>query len=568
MEFYKTRLPDNFLLDITQIPGSKDDVCKQAIAHYRVFLNHPSPEVNQIAAAMVGNLTEYYEISHEGSTKFALAIPHLSDVANFMDSQNTPIMDIQSTARIKSLYSLYEKLLEECPNRLEENKPILTKGLAKDIIATRDVLYPRYQFANDPQAFYKSVYAAVLEFMDYIDELSQENPEYGLEPLSPEKQYEFQRPKRYTFSPDDVTIPEKDFIDYALEIKKVPQIYRALSSLPADFDEETILADIQAIQNGLSEDELYNLPLIKALKNQIKKESLITFRDNLEKKIFSSMQTEETQQMYKDYRNMTTEDFLYVYEKTLKPEFKDYISIISTIDDSMKKGLDPTQLAGLITGEKITRDALATEFELAALNQELNLETSIFQLNTLNTENFTQNYKQAKKIQHYASCSKDYMRYPKEVGYQSLHTIVKTPFGKYEKQFRTYEQHKYAETGPASHAETYKPYEKEGFHRLKVCTPLMPERNDDGDIITPIRLAPLSLNDAIKEYYHKDFKFFSGMSMEMFELSHPDDFDEAMLALSTSNDNLMTRILDTFKSLKVKLTPKQKALSTDDGEPR
>lgn len=570
MEFYRTELPNNFLLEITKIPGSKDEVCKKAIAHYRVFLSHPDPVIKQIAAAMVGNLTEYYDISHQGSQKFELAIPHLSDVANFMDSKNTPIMDIQSTARIKSFYSLYEKLLLECSNILEKNKPIPANGLTKDIIATRDVLYPRYQFAHDPQAFYKSVYGAVLEFMDYIDELSQENPEYGLEPLSPEKQYEFQRPKRYTFSPDDVIIPEKDFIDYALEIRKVPQIYRALSSLPDDFDEETILADIQAIQDGISQDELYNLPLIKALKNQIKKDSLITFRDNLEQKIFSIMPTEENQQMYEDYRNMSPEDFIYVYEKALRPEFKDYISIISTIDDSIKKGVEPTQLARIITGEKITRDALATEFELAAVNQECNLETSIFHLNTINIENFSEHYKQAKKIQHYAACSKDYMRYPKEVGYQSLHTIVNTPFGQYEKQFRTYEQHKYAENGPASHSQTYKPYEKENFHRLKVCTPLMPAKNDDGDIITPIQLAPLSLNDAIKEYYHKDFKFFSGMPMEMFELAHPDDFDEAMLALSASNDKLISRIKNTFKSWKNTFTPKSKALSapTDNGEQR
>lgn len=569
MEFYKAELPRNFLLEITKIPGSKDEVCKKAIAHYKLYATYPDPSISKIAEAMVGNLTEYYDISHQGSHKFELAIPHLSDVANFMDSKNTPIMDIQSTARIKSFYSLYEKLLLECSNKLEKNKDIPTKGLAKDIIATRDVLYPRYQFKNDPQAFYKSVYGAVLEFMDYIDELSQENPEYGLEPLTPEKQYEFQRPKRYTFSQDDVTIPEKDFIDYALEIKKVPQIYRILSSLPDDFDQEKILTDIQKIQNAISEDEIHDLPLVKALKNQIKKESLITFRDNLEKKIFSSI---TTKQMYDDYRNMSPEDFIYVYEKALKPEFKDYISIISTIDDSMKKGVEPTQLAAIITGEKITRDALATEFELAALNQECYLETSIFHLNTLDIQNFAQNYKQAKKIQHYAACSKDYMRYPKEVGYQSLHTIVNTPFGQYEKQFRTYEQHKYAENGPASHSQTYKPYEKENFHRLKVCTPLMPARNDDDDIITPIQLAPLSLNDAIKEYYHKDFKFFSGMSMEMFELAHPDDFDEAMLALSEQNDNLMTRIRNTFRFLKDRLTPRQKALiappTTDNGDQR
>lgn len=567
MEFYKTELPSNFLLEITKIPGSKDEVCKQTIAHYRIFQTYPDPIINQIAAAMVGNLIEYYEISHQGSKKFELAMPHLSDVANFMDSKNTPIMDIQSTARIKSFYSVYEKLLLECSNKLEQNKPIPEKGLAKDIIATRDVLYPRYQFKNDPQAFYKSVYGAVLEFMEYIDKLSQDNPDYGLEPLSSEKQYEFQRPKRYTFLSDEVIIPQKDFIDYALEIKKVPHIYRALASLSTDIDKATMLSNIQQMQGEISSEELYNLPLVKALKKEIKRNSLINFRDNLEKKIFDSMPNE---QMYKDYKNMSTEDFIYIHEKSLKPEFKDYISIISTIDNSMKTGVDINQLASVIKGEKITKEALASEFELAAINQELNLENSLTQFTALDTANFSKNLEQAKKIQYYASCSKDYMRYPKEIGYQSLHTIVKTPFGRYEKQFRTYEQHKFAENGPASHSQTYKPYEKENFHRLKVCTPLMPARNDEGDIILPICLAPLSLNDAIKEYYHKDFKFFSGMSMEMFELSHPDDFDEAMLALSEPNDKLITRIKNTFKVLRSKLAPKPKTLSTptDNGEQR
>lgn len=567
MEFCKTKLPINFLLEITKIPGSKDEVCKQAIAHYRIFQTHPDPIISQIASAMVGNLTEYYEISHQGSKKIELAIPHLSDVANFMNSKNTPIMDIQSTARIKSFYSVYEKLLLECSKKLEQNKPIPARGLAKDIIATRDVLYPRYQFKNDPQAFYKSVYGAVLEFMEYIENLSQSNPDYGLEPLTPEKQYEFQRPKRYTFSSDEVIFPPKDFIDYALEIKRVPHIYRDLASLSTDIDKATMLSNIQQIQGEISSEELYNLPLVKALKKEIKRNSLINFRDNLEKKIFDSMPNE---QMYKDYKNMSTEDYIYIHEKTLKPEFKDYISIISTIDNSMKTGVDINQLASVIKGEKITKEALASEFELTAINQELNLENSLTQFNTLDIANFSKNLEQAKKIQYYASCSKDYMKYPKEVGYQSLHTIVKTPFGKYEKQFRTRKQNKYAETGPASHSATYKPYEKENFHRLKVCTPLMPERNDKGDIIMPIRLAPLNLNDAIKEYYQNDFKFFSGMSMEMFKLLHPDDFDEAMLALSEPDDNLISRIKNTFKSLKEKLAPKQKVLSTptDNGEQR
>ena len=61
------------------------------------------------------------------------------------------------------------------------------------------------------------------------------------------------------------------------------------------------------------------------------------------------------------------------------------------------------------------------------------------------------------------------MRNPKEALYQSLHMAVKTPFGFYEKQFRTESQHNVAEYGYASHSNTYKPYEKENFHILKIC---------------------------------------------------------------------------------------------------
>ena len=161
----RTSLPDNFLLDITNIPGSSDDVCLTSIEHYRDFLYHPDPIVANIAQAMIGNLTEYYNISHKGSLNFELALPHLSEMANFMDSKNTPQMDIESTARIKSFYSLYEKLLMECSDRLEKKTAIPTSGLAYDIIATRDVIHPRYQFRLEPENFYRHVYGLILEYI-------------------------------------------------------------------------------------------------------------------------------------------------------------------------------------------------------------------------------------------------------------------------------------------------------------------------------------------------------------------------------------------------------------------
>ena len=95
------QLPEDFILDITELAGSGNTACLIAIEHYRQFLNSENPIVRQISQAMVGNLTEYYNISHPGSMNFELALPHLSEMANFMDSKNTPQMDIESTARIK-----------------------------------------------------------------------------------------------------------------------------------------------------------------------------------------------------------------------------------------------------------------------------------------------------------------------------------------------------------------------------------------------------------------------------------------------------------------------------------
>ena len=81
-------------------------------------------------------------------------------------------MDVQSTARIKSFYSAYEKLLGDCLNHYKNRTPIPEHELINDIIATRDVLYPRYQLKNEPQTFYKLVYKTVLDYMEYIDTLN------------------------------------------------------------------------------------------------------------------------------------------------------------------------------------------------------------------------------------------------------------------------------------------------------------------------------------------------------------------------------------------------------------
>lgn len=548
MDNFKLALPEDFLLDITNLAGSSDAVCLKTIRHYQGYLEYPDSIVQQISKAMVGNLTEYYNISHQGSFQFETALPHLSDVANFMDSKNSPNMDVQSTARIKSFYSAYEKLLSSCSENLEQDQPIPNNGFAKDLIATRDILYPRYQLRNDPQAFYKRVYGTILEFMEYIDKLSKENPEYGFEPVSVEKQKALMKPKKYHFPDGEiVTIPEKDFLSYALSAKGIPEVYRNLVTISTKLDTEIISKDILKLQ-AKSVNNIYDLPTIQILQNEIKKEALVDFRNNLEQEFIDSMPADSS--MLKDYTTRSKEDFLYIHKLGIKPLYKDYLEIISNIDTALEDGKTPTYLASHLVGGITTKKAIEEKLSLSEFEQKSKLKNIIDELSTLNLNNFELDLATAKKLQYFASCSKDYMRHPKETGYQSFHIVVRTPFGRYEKQFRTQDQHHFAEYGHASHSNSYKPYEKENFHRLKVCTPLMPRRDENKDIILPIRLEPLGLEEAIKEYYHKDFSFFSGgLSMAQFQAAHPDNFDEAMLALSQPNEKLLERIYKGFNFL-------------------
>lgn len=549
MENFSLTLPNGFLFDITNIAGSSNEVCIKTIKHYYSFIEHPNPIVQQIAKAMVGNLHEYYNVSYPGTSQFQLALPHLSDVANFMDSKNSPNMDIQSTARIKSFYSAYEKLLSSCANSLEHDRPIPTHGFAKDLIATRDILYPRYQFRNDPQAFYKCTYSTILDFMEYIEQLSQQDPQYGFEPVSHQKQQELMKPKKYNFPEDEIIhVPDKDFLAYALELKGIPNIYRDLATISTKLDPEIIIKDIQKIQSG-QVDSIYDLPIIQVLQNEIKKDTLIEFRNLLEQEFLDSIPANSP--MLQNYKTENLDDFLYLYKLTLKPQYKDYLAIIAHIDSAFEEGRYPTYLAEHLIGGNVTLQAIDSNFEIINSKQNQKLKQILTDIHSLDLNDFDKNLATAKKLQYFASCSKDYMKNPKEAGYQSFHVVVRTPFGRYEKQFRTQEQHYFAECGHASHSNSYKPYEKENFHRLKICTPLMPKRNEEKDIILPIQLEPVGLEEAIKEYYHKDFSFFSGgLSMREFQEEHPDDFDDAMLHLSQPNEKLIERVSTGFSFLK------------------
>jgi len=554
---------NRMLLEITNIPGSDLDVCRKMLEHYESFITFPEPIVQQIAEAMVGNLTEYYNIANIKSNQFKLAIPHLSEMADFMDSKNTPSMDVQSTARIKSFYSTYEKLLMECLNHLEKHEPIPTHGLAKDIIATRDVLSPRYQFKNDPQGFYKQVYGAILDFMDYIDDLSQEDPRYGFAEVSPKKQAEISRSKKISIlEEENLTIPAKNFLDYALELRQVPEIYKYIAGLKGNMTEEQIRDSITYLKSTSTASEVNETPIAKLIKNQIKKESLIDFRNTLEQEFLDSLNKNSA--IYKDYVTKSKEDFIFINKLLIKPEFRDYLEVISSIDDALAEGKTTVSFDYDFVGGVYTKGLLCEKLQVAKINQELKYISAMKNLKGINLDFFHSDFTEATKLAHYANCVKDYMRYPKESGYQSLHLTVTTPFGCYEKQFRTEAQHEHAEYGRASHSKSYKPYEKENFHRLKVPTPLMPTRDREGNIITPIKLAPLSFEEAVKEYYHKDFSYFAdGLTMDMFKAVHPEDFDQAMLDLSTSSGKMLERVRNAFGFLKKKKSPK----STDDSYP-
>lgn len=547
MENNQKNFPTNFLLDITKIPGSSEKVCLLAIEHYRSFINYPDPIVNQIAQSMVGNLTQYYAISHPGSPKFEQALPHLSVVANFMDSKNTPSMDIESTARIKSFYSTYEKLLLKCSKAIEHNEYPSQAGLIQDIIATRDVLHPRYQLKKDPQAFFKNVYGAILQFMELIDELGKENPEYGFEEISKHKRIQAGRPKIYDFSEDLIEIPNKDFIDYALEIKQIPPIYRYLAEL-SNISNIAMMNSIVNLKSTTDYGEIFSLSIIQALKSQIQKEGLVNFRNVLEDDLIRQM----PKHMYKDYKNKSLKDFLYIYKSSLKPEEKDMLNVVSHIDSKIANGSYQIDINSCVSSNPVSQAIIFSYLGDESQRQNELLEQQIRQLKDLDLVQFEEHLSEAQKIHRYSLCVKDYMRNPKDSGYQAFHLTVHTPFGSYEKQFRTEDQDNFAEHGYASHSKTYKPYEKENFHRLKIPTYLMPARDEHGDIITPISLKPLDFQNCLEAYYHFSFSDLAGVPMELFEKIHPapDDYDEALFELGEPDtDKLTDRVVRFFQRI-------------------
>lgn len=179
---------------------------------------------------------------------------------------------------------------------------------------------------------------------------------------------------------------------------------------------------------------------------------------------------------------------------------------------------------------------------------------------------FYAKFQKAYQILHYDVCSKDYMANPKDNGYQSFHIRINTPFGPYEKQFRTYKQHIFAEKGNASHSLNYKPDVKTSFHRLKVPSPFIPKRDVNGDIITPTELGVAPFEHAVAFYYGLQFSSFAdGKTFEEFEsqFATKEDFDQALLDLSPKDSNFITKLLNKFlkKGTKSKIADKTESTS-------
>lgn len=236
-----------------------------------------------------------------------------------------------------------------------------------------------------------------------------------------------------------------------------------------------IKSDIEQIKKNPKSTEITSLPLVKAIKNQLRKENLLEFRNSLEEDLLSIMVNPK---MLKEYKELSAEDFIYIYKQRLAPYQRDFARIIEYIDQTISSGnydfrlnfsnfIKEGTMSEQLVDDLLTRQ-LSKQYNSLKLKLALIAETDL--------ETFDQLFEEASQITYFSRCAKDYMRNPKETGYQSFHIIVRTPFGIYEKQFRTAAQNDFAEHGHASHSATYKPYEKENFHRLKIFQPLMPKK--------------------------------------------------------------------------------------------
>lgn len=530
MFFRNAEFPDDFILDITKIPGSSDDVCLIAIKYYTEQSNNPdlSKDLRDIARAFAGNLTEYYEMSNFKSSKLREVLPHLSESARFMESKGTIDMDIESAGRIKSFYSVYQKTLEGIIECMENDEPLPTNGLLTDIYATRDILYPRHDMKFNPQAFYKLTYKTIYEYMLFIDELSKKDPRYGLVPYEEEKLRKLSRPKKYTFNKNEVHIPEKDFTDYILELEGIQKGYRYLADASEDSSFFSISADIIKLKNAdLSDPRSYSESIIyKSIVEETQKDYMYKIRNDIEENLINQFDDSTL----KDYYSLPMKDFMRIHKPFLSHSQYNTCNLINALDSENCS----SELLNDIKSPKIKKDISDAIFNKLQTVQQLDLK------------DFSNSLHTAVKIRKFAKCGKDFMLNPKANGYQSFHMLVRTPSGVYEKQIRTADQDRVAERGNASHSLNYKPDVKTSFHRLKIPTPFSPKRDAAGDIIMPTELGILPFEPAVNVYYGTSFQTFSGgktLSEFQAQFGTKEAFDKAMLDLSPKDTNFIQKLL-------------------------
>lgn len=567
MAVNEEEFPEDFIFDITNIPGSSEDVTLLAIEYYKKQLENPnlSEELKEVAYAYVINLTEYYELSNFNSPKLRAALPHLSKSADFMESKTCIDMDVEATGRIKSFYSVYQKILDESIEAISNNEDISEKCFFYDIYATRDILHPRHDMKFSPQAFYKMVYKTILEYMEYIDDLHFKDSSYSFFEIPETEKRNLTRPRKHTYPANSVDIPDKDFVSYALEIKGVPYAYRYLTDFSDKLSPEVLANEIIALKTAdLSNPATYsNSFLFTMLSSQVKKEYSYTLRNHFEKVLIEKLSKEELD----DYYSFPIDEFLENHEQDLNQFQINCCIFIKHMDSSEAQGLFNTETIPKFTNLAFMNECIETLNRYKSLqnNDILQRLESIKNLEiSPDLEDFKQNLSKACRIRYYDICSKDYMKYPKPNGYQSFHIRINTPFGEYEKQIRTAKQHHFAENGPASHSLNYKPNIRTTFHRLKVPAPLSPKRDSNGDLIRPTELGILPFDAAVRLYYGTTFSSYSGgKTFEEFksQFSSKEEFDKALLALSPKETSFLSRLKDKF-SKKEKSNPIQTKIST------
>lgn len=549
MDFEQLYIPEDFIYDITSVPGSSDEVCLKAIDHYQKQLSRTGlhPKLSEIARGIIGALTEYYDMASFESERLRNVLPHLSEAARFMEAQTSVGIDVESSGRIKSFYSEYVKIIEKITEYVEKDKPIPEHDLLEDTWATRDILHPRHDMKSNPQAFYKETYGLIIDFMEYIDDLNKKDPRYGLKEYSEDKLLDLQRPKQYSFPPEDtVSIPEKNFLEYAFEIKGLQEGFEHLPELSNETDIQNLKTQIEVFQNS-SDIIRKDLPLTKSITDKAKFDQLIVHRNEIEAEILDKLSDDTL----KNYESLSFNDFFKQNKFKLSAIQRDklkYLDYLNKYIKNCKSSNFEISLVNLPKFESSNFEEQLTSKLGNLINEQIKLiEERLNLIKELDLSNFEADYAEASKLKRFSRCGKDYMKNPKKSGYQSFHMIVETPYGPYEKQIRTQQQDDFAERGHASHSNSYKPDVKSTFHSLKVTTPFSPKRDANGNIIIPTELGILPFELAVYNYYKQPFSNFSGgKNLAEFKAEHPtkEDFYNALLALSPAkvSQNLITKL--------------------------